>query len=216
MAVEPIILFLKGLIVGICASAPLGPIGVVCVQRTLNRGRWVGFSSGYGAALADTLFALVAVFGIGFILNFLQEYHTPIVIGAGVVVLILGWVTYKRNPLNELRKARRGIKASYIKESLYVMSLTLTNPLSILLFISFFAIFKATPTATQPLEIVLLIVGVHIGAIIWWLILSTTVNHFRKRIRMRSIVRFNSISGLIIMGLGLVMTGYALVQNYCH
>lgn len=214
MAIEPLVLFLKGIVVGLCASAPLGPIGVVCVQRTLNRGRWVGFASGYGAALADTLFAIIAAFGVGIILKFLEDYHTPIVIGAGIVVLILGWVTYRRNPLHELRKARRGVKASYIKESLYVMSLTLTNPLSILLFISFFALFKATPAKGAPLQFILLITGVHLGAILWWLALSGTVNHFRKRIRLRSIVRFNSIGGLVIMGLGLIMTAYALMQYY--
>ncbi len=208
-----VLLFLKGLLVGIFASAPLGPIGVVVVQRTLSRGRWNGFASGYGAALADTLFATVAVFGISMVIEFVESYRTAIVVGAGIVVVLLGYVTFRRDPLRDLRKHRRGETVSYWREVVYVMMLTLTNPLSILLFLTFFALLGAAPTKGHADEIGILLLGVHAGAIGWWLLLSATVNHFRKRIRLRQIVIFNRVGGLVIMGLGVLLTVASVVMG---
>ncbi|PIE83841.1 MAG: hypothetical protein CSA07_04925 [Bacteroidia bacterium] len=207
------LLLLKGLLVGFLASAPLGPIGVVVVQRTLSRGRWNGFASGYGAGLADTLFATVAVFGISMVIDFVEAYRTLIVVGAGVIVVLLGYVTFRRDPLHDLRKRRRGETVSYWREIVYVMMLTLTNPLSILLFLTLFALLSAAPTPGHADEVVVLLAGVHAGAIGWWFLLSGTVSHFRKRIRLRQIVVFNRVGGVVIMVLGLVLTIASVVAR---
>jgi len=202
-------LLLKGCVVGLCASAPLGPIGVICVQRTINKGHRSGLASGYGAAIADTLFATVAVLGLSYIIDFIRAHETPIKIIGGVIIAVLGLTILLRNPLRELRRARRE-KSSLVQDMLWVLLLTLTNPLAILLFLALFAALHVVVPSGHHILFLPPLAGVHLGACAWWLLLTFMVAHFKSRFRLKQIWWFNKIAGATILVLGLVAASSAL------
>ena len=193
----------KGLLVGLCASIPLGPIGVICVQRTINRGRRSGLASGYGAAIADTLFATIAIFGLSIVIDFIETHRLLLQLLGGAIIVLLGILTLLRNPLRELRRGPR-IRASYGQDILYVMLLTLTNPLAVFLFLALFAAFSVTIPPGSLWPILLVIACVHAGAFAWWFLLTSLVNRFRNRFRLRHIWWFNRIAGVTITALGAI------------
>lgn len=196
-------LLLKGLLVGLCASIPLGPIGVICVQRTVNKGRKSGLASGYGAVLADTLFAAVAVYGLTIIIQFIDTHRTLFQLFGGAIIIALGIITFLRNPLKELRRARRS-KSTYLQDIVYVMLLTLTNPLAIFLFLALLAALNVVVQPDQPLQIIITLLGVHVGAFAWWFTLTGLVNRFKARFRLKQLWWFNKIAGVAIIFLGVL------------
>jgi threonine/homoserine/homoserine lactone efflux protein len=132
--------FLKGLLVGIIVSAPMGPIGVLCVQKTVNKGQLLGFFSGLGAATADTFYAILAVFGVTFLTNFLAKNQLFLQVVGITVLLILGFRMIFNNPIKQYRYNRASSKkTSAIKDYLSVFFLTISNPLTIIFFGAAFA-----------------------------------------------------------------------------
>ena len=101
-----LILLIKGLIIGLLVSVPLGPIGVLCIQRTLNKGRRSGFISGLGASSADTIFALVASLGLTIVINFVREQQQYFQIAGGLIVLYIGFKIFYTNPVKQLKLQR--------------------------------------------------------------------------------------------------------------
>src|SRR5690554_7710129 len=129
---------LEGMIVGFSASVPLGPIGVLCIQRTLQRGRLAGLFSGLGAAISDTIFAVIAGFSLSFIVAFIEEQIFWIQIFGAVILFLLGAHIYRSNPAVQLRRQRRS-KSSYLQDFVSTFLLTISNPLALFLLIAFFA-----------------------------------------------------------------------------
>ena len=196
------LLFFKSLLVGLLASIPLGPIGLICVQRTVARGHWDGFASGWGAALADTIFAAIALLGLSYIIDFIDRNSALLQVIGGLVIAVLGYVIYRRNPIRHLRHPKQG--QSFLQDALYVMLLTLTNPLAIFLFLALFAAFDVVADPELPWQYVVAIVGVHLGACSWWYSLTYGVGRMRCHLRARQLFWFSKISGLVILVLGLV------------
>src|SRR5690554_1789953 len=123
---------LEGMIVGFSASVPLGPIGVLCIQRTLQRGRLAGFFSGLGAAVSDTIYAVIAGFSLSFIVAFIEEQIFWIQIFGAVILFLLGAHIYRSNPAVQLRRQRRS-KSSYLQDFVSTFLLTISNPLALFL-----------------------------------------------------------------------------------
>lgn len=198
MQVEFII---NGIIVGFLASIPLGPVGVLCIQRTINKGRLSGIISGMGAATVDAFFALVAAFGLTFIITFIEEQHFYIQLIGGAVLILLGVKIFRTNPIQQIRRHRRK-KNKLIEDYFSVLLLTLSNPLAVFLFVAAFAGIGIVSASDTLFESWLIIAGVFGGAMLWWFILTFLINIFRKKFRLKQLWWINKIAGLIIIVFG--------------
>ena len=197
-------LILKGIIIGLLVSVPLGPVGVLCIQRTLNKGRLAGLVSGLGAAAADTIFAIIAGFGLTIIINFIEERHVYFQIIGGFFVLYIGLRIFYTNPVKQLKLQR--LKRNQLSQDFVsVFLLTLSNPMAMFLFLAIMAAIKVASDKMSIVEISLLTAGIATGAIFWWFVLSSIANRFRKRIRLRSIWWMNKITGSMVFLFGLLV-----------
>ena len=194
---------LDGMIVGFSASVPLGPIGVLCIQRTLQRGRLSGFVSGLGAAFSDTIYAVIAGFSLSFIVTFIEEQFFWIQIFGAVILTLLGIHIYRSNPAKQLRKQRQG-KSSYLQDFVSTFLFTISNPLAIFLFIAFFAGFGVVDPKSGIIGQLVLIAGVFLGAALWWFILTSIVGLFRQAVNLRRLFWINKIAGSTIVILVIV------------
>ncbi len=191
-------LVLKGIIVGISVSAPLGPIGVLCIQRTLNKGYASGIVSGLGAASADVIYAIIAGFGITFISDFLIEQQDVIRIVGGTFLTIIGIRIYFSNPIKQIR-AHRAQGNKFFSDYITTFFVTISNPITILAFGIIFSSFNMIDNNSEAGNITVLIISVFSGAILWWLILISIVSLFRKKIRLRNLFWINKITGVLIV-----------------
>ncbi len=197
---DPIILLIEGLIVGFLASIPLGPIGVICIQRTLNGTRTSGFASGLGAASADTIFAFLAVFSLSFMTDFIHHNIIWFKAVGGILVIVLGFtIFYKRI---KRPSQRNQTKSSLLSDYFSTFLLTLTNPAYILVFITLFASLGVNSGQNSFLENLLLIGCVLVGASCWWFLLTWTVDKLRRRFRLRHLWWINKITGSVIVAFG--------------
>ena len=190
--------FLKGLVIGFSIAAPVGPIGVLCIRRTLAEGRVAGLVSGLGAATADAVYGCVAGFGLTIISNTLISQQTWLRVIGGAFLCCLGFKTLLARPAEETAPTgANSLVGAYTSTFL----LTLTNPMTIL---SFAAIFAGLGGASGDyVSAAVLVLGVFIGSALWWLTLSTGVSLFRTRFTPRGLRWVNRISGLVIAGFGL-------------
>lgn len=197
--------FLKGLLVGILVSVPMGPIGVLCVQKTVNKGKVLGFLSGLGAATADTLYASLAAFGVSFMTSFLSKNQLTMQIVGIVVLLYLGFRMVFSNPKKQFRYNQTSTsKRSFIKDYFSVFLITISNPLTIIFFGAAFTMLNLLTTTNETNSNIFLVGGVFLGASFWWFLLTSFVDLFRKRFRLRNIFMLNRVSGIIIIGLSLL------------
>ncbi|MFO8021656.1 MAG: LysE family transporter [Perlabentimonas sp.] len=198
-----ITIFIKGIIVGLLASIPLGPIGVICIQRTINKGKVSGFLSGLGAASADTIFAAIAGFSLTFIINYIEERQIIFQAVGGAVVFLLGIKIFFTNPVKQLRRHKRK-KDNLLEDYLSVLAVTITNPLAVFLFIALFASLGVVTDNINWAKSLITTSGVFLGAAIWWYILTSLVNIYRRKFRLRQLWWINKISGAAIFTLGAV------------
>ena len=196
-------IFLKGLIVGLIVSAPMGPIGVLCVQKTINKGRFQGFMSGLGAATADTSYAVLAAFGVTFITDFLTEHQLFFQIAGVATLLYLGFKMLLKNPIGEYRYYRSPKRSGLIGDYISVFFLTASNPLTIIFFGAAFSMLNLMSDGNSFNDGMPLVSGILCGAVLWWFTLTYVVDIFRKHFRLRSIVWLNRISGIIIIVLSI-------------
>jgi len=191
-------LFLRGFLIGISIAAPVGPIGVLCIRRTLAEGRLIGFLSGMGAATADMIYGAIAAFGLTVISNLLVENAFWLHILGGCFLLYLGIKTFFEEPADHAAQVNR---SGYFGAYLSTFFLTITNPLTI---ISFAAIFAGTMLVGKTGSPIVLVAGVFTGSACWWLALSLGVGMMRDRLSSDHMIWINRISGTIITTFGIV------------
>lgn len=191
-------LFLRGLLIGLSIAAPVGPIGVLCIRRTLAEGRVAGLVSGLGAATADMLFGCVAGFGLTFISGVLLEQQLWLRLVGGLFLCYLGVRTLLSRPAEVAATAQgKGLLAAYTS----TLFLTATNPLTIF---AFAAIYAGLGAAVGNYGAALTLVsGVFTGSVLWWLLLSGGVSLFRAKFDALSLLWVNRVSGVVIVGFGL-------------
>ncbi len=194
---------IKAIIVGFLASVPLGPVGVLCIQRTINKGRGSGLFSGMGAATVDAFFALVAALGLTYIINFIEEQQFFIQLIGGAIIIFLGVKIFNTNPIQQIRKHRRK-KKRLIEDYFSVLFLTLSNPLAIFLFVAAFAGMSIVTPKDSYIKSSFIVAGVFVGAMFWWAILTFLINMFRKRFRLKQLWWINKSAGIIIIIFGVV------------
>jgi len=203
---------LDGIIIGFSASVPLGPIGVLCIQRTLNKGRLAGFFSGLGAAFSDTIYAVIAGFSLSFIVSFIEKQILYIQIFGALVLIFLGGKIFYSNPAKQLRKQKRG-KGNLLQDFISTFFITISNPLAIFLFLAFFASFGVVKKGESYFNHLLLISGVMAGATLWWFILTSIVNLFRSKINLRRLWWLNKIAGASIVVLVIIAFVIFLIES---
>jgi threonine/homoserine/homoserine lactone efflux protein len=190
---------LKGLIIGFSIAAPVGPIGVLCIRRTLASGRVIGLLSGLGAATADAFYGSIAAFGLTFISGFLLKQQVAMRLVGGAFLCYLGLRTMLARPVNIPTAAS---SSGYMNAYASTFLLTLTNPLTIL---SFAAIFAGMGLAVEEHSYGtagVMVLGVFLGSSAWWAILSGVTSSFKSRLDLLAMAWVNRISGAIILGFG--------------
>ena len=194
-------LLLKGFIIGFSIAAPVGPIGVLCIRRTLTKGRLAGLLSGLGAATADAIYGSIAGFGLTVIAGFLLRQQNWLSLGGGVFLCYLGLKTVLMKPNERLTSAgsSEGLVGVYASTFL----LTLTNPATILAFTAIFAGMGLANSARNCASAAILVLGVFAGSALWWLVLSGSVSLFRSRLTPDRLRWVNRLSGIVITTFGL-------------
>lgn len=199
-------IFLKGLLVGLIVSAPMGPIGVLCVQKTINKGRFLGFLSGLGAATADTAYAILAAFGVTYITNFMDQNRLIFQIVGVAILLFLGAKMLLKNPISQYRYYRASPrKTGAITDYISIFLLTVSNPLTIVFFGAAFSMLGLMSEESTLDNGLSLVWGVFAGAVSWWFILTYVVDIFRRHFRLRGILWLNRISGIAIIVLSIAL-----------
>ena len=193
-------IFLRGLIIGLSIAAPVGPIGVLCIRRTLAEGRAIGFSSGLGAATADGLYGAVAAFGLTLVTNALVEQRLWLQGIGGIFLCYLGWRTWTAVPRMVTGSAARGGGLTAAWASTF--ALTLTNPTTILSFAAIFAGLGLGRAVGGHGAASTMVVGVFLGSALWWLFLSVSVGLLRSSLPPDRLRWINRSSGAIIGAFG--------------
>ncbi len=194
--------FIKGIILGFSIAAPVGPIGILCIRKTLQFGRFSGFFSGLGAAVADTLYGTMAAFGLSFISDFLFAHQLWLRIVGGCFLIYLGAKTFFAKPLEMGQSAvtHKTLLADFFS----TFFLTISNPMTIFSFIAVFAGFGLLRSAESYANAYWLISGIFIGSAFWWLILSEGVTYFRSKVSQQVMVWINRCAGMLIIAFGLL------------
>jgi threonine/homoserine/homoserine lactone efflux protein len=198
-------MFFKGFLLGFSIAAPVGPIGLLCIQRTLARGRWHGFASGLGAATADALYGLVAALGLSAISQTLLHAQAWIQLGGALFLVGLGLRTISQKDSGAARedRAEAGLGLAYVS----VLVLTLANPATILSFLVLFAGLGVGATTAGTASAATFVAGVFFGSAAWWLLLSLLTGVLRHRLERSGRRWVNRLAGASLVGLG----GFALV-----
>jgi len=186
---------------GLAIAAPVGPIGVLCIRRTLSNGRLVGFFSGLGAASADMSYGAVAAFGLTVIQNLLIGAQFWLHLLGGLFLIYLGLRTFFTKPVNNkiTESPGHGLLQSYLS----TLGLTLTNPATIISFTVIFAALRLDNSHGNNLSAILLVLGVFLGSAAWWLTLSLLVGLVREKFTPGWMMWVNRFAGVIIFGFGL-------------
>jgi threonine/homoserine/homoserine lactone efflux protein len=194
------VLFLKGMGLGISIAAPVGPIGVLCIQRTLKKGFSSGVFSGLGAATADLLYGALAGFGALWLGNHLIQLQTPLRLVGGVVLILLGVrAFFQKEKQAAAASGSRGLVGDYLSTFL----LTLTNPITIFSFAAVYGGLGLSAGETSAWQMALLVLGVFIGSVTWWLTLSSVVSSLRGRLKPLFYTIINKTAGLVLIGFGI-------------
>jgi threonine/homoserine/homoserine lactone efflux protein len=196
-----IVFLVKGMALGFSIAAPIGPIGILCVRRTLTEGRTFGLVSGLGAATADALYGMVAGFGLTFISSLLIVQRVWLNLIGGAFLCYLGIRTFLAHPAQQAASVQRvGLLGAYAS----TLFLTLTNPMTIMFFAAIFAGLGIVNTTGGHLASVLLVAGVFLGSALWWLVLTAGASLFLAKSSTEHWRWINRFSGVVLVGFGIV------------
>ncbi len=193
--------FIKGLILGFSIAAPVGPIGLLCIRRTLAEGRWSGLITGLGAATADTIYGFVAAFGLTAISSLLLDYKMPIQLIGSAFLFYLAITIFFSKPTENMERAPSAAALAHSYGS--AVLLTLTNPTTILSFLAVFAGLGLVSEAGNYSGATFMVIGVFTGSALWWVMLSSGIEAIRDKFTPQHMVWVNRISGVLITALGI-------------
>ncbi len=205
----------RGLAIGMLISAPMGPIGMLVIQRTLGKGRWPGFFTGMGAGLSDLIYCLLTGFGLSFMTEFIDRHQLLLQLVGSIVLAIFGLYLFRKNPTRSLKAP--DVKATnYWSDFVTGFLLTFSNPLILFFIIGLFARFAFILPEFQPYHHIVAYTAIFGGALLWWWGVTTLVHRLGRRINVRSLKLINRIIGILLIGMaavGLVMAVYDLLSQ---
>ncbi len=212
-------IFINGLIFGLVLAAPVGPVGVLCVQRTLAEGRMHGLLSGLGAAFGDALYGVIAAFGISAVEDWISGHQASLRTVGGIVLLLLAARTVfwskksKQKPAEQVEKVQdRIVTHSLIKDFISTFMLAITNPITLIVFAGLLATLGITEAGASVGNAPILVAGVFAGSAFWWLALSWAASFFRPMVDGTYQHWTDRISAAIIAAFGV----YALVTAFYY
>ncbi len=203
-------ILIKGFVIGVVVSAPLGPVGVLCIQRTLNKGRWYGFITGLGACASDIAYALLTGYGMSFIFDYIDKNIFYLQLLGSIMLLLFGIYTFRSNPVQSIRPVSSS-KGTYLHNFITAFLVTLSNPLIIFLFIGLFARFAFLQPGVLLFETITGYMSIALGALAWWFGITFAVNKLRKKFNLRGIWILNRIIGSIVMLVSVIGLIYTLL-----
>ncbi len=202
---------LKGFIVGIAASAPVGPIAILVVQKSLSKGRRAGFMTGLGAVVVDTIYAVIAIFALAAVQEFISRHENFILIAGGIIVGALGVSMTFSDPF---RKMKSGDAQSVsVKDFVQAMIMGFSNPGAVFVMLTLFAFFGLSGNTTpHNWHITPIILSVSAGCTVYWFCVTALLSMFRKNFKLRTILWINRVTGTIIIIIGVVLLGEGLFR----
>ena len=206
---EVLLDMLHGFLVGICASAPLGPVAILVVQKSLSKGHKAGFVSGLGATVADTTYAMIAIFALAIVQKFIDAHQSFILLVGGVILVLVGVSMAFSNPFKNKKKRKRDMTASP-KDFGQAVAMGLSNPMAIFVMFTLFAFFGLANDAPHNWRVTPIILSVSAGSVTYWFSMSWLLSRFRKNFRMRTILWISRITGAIIVIIGIALLGQGL------
>lgn len=211
-SVSVIDIIFKGVVIGIIASAPMGPVGVLTVQRTLNKGRWYGFVTGVGAAISDIIYALMSGLGMSFMMDFIEKPSTMLYlkVAGSILLFIFGLYTYKSKPHIHKPTGKTG---SLMHNAATGFLITLSNPLIMLLFMALFARFEFV-VPNHVWEQMLGYAAIVAGALLWWLCLTSALKKVSSKVQTETIGLLNRLLGSLVMAASLIGLCLTLMEKW--
>ena len=208
---------LRGVMVGLASSITVGPVAILCIQRTLSKNRRSGFISGLGVACADTTMAIIAYFFYAMLQSQIEQYSQILTLVGGIFVVVVGVTIFFKNPIPQIRRNRAG-NFSMWKDFSSMFGFTIANFVVIIPYLlAFFAMFGVAMNSESHASISLLgstavIAGFFGGATLWWFGLTALINLFRRRFRPRHMLTINHIAGIVIGLLG----AYTIISTFVN
>ena len=203
---------LKGFLVGMCASAPIGPIAILVIQKSLSKGHKAGFVSGLGASVVDTFYAFIAIFALAFAQKLIERHQTVILLAGGVVLIALGISMAFSNPFRKMKKDGKPKVSS--KDFAQAVLMGLSNPMAVFVMFTLFAFFGLAKEAPQTWSVAPILISVSLGSVTYWFSVSWILSHFARNFRMRTILWISRITGAVIVIIGIALLGQGLF-NVC-
>ena len=202
---------LKAFIIGVCASAPIGPVAILVIQKSLSYGQKAGFATGLGATTVDTTYAILSIFALAIAQSFLDEYESVIFIIGGIIVAVLGWSMAFKDPFRKMRPGdeERGASA---KDYLQAIATALSNPGAIFVMFALFAFF-GLDVDDRSFRMLPVILAVAAGSMTYWLGFSTLFGKWRRAIDMRAMIWVNRTAGIIVMIIGIALLGEGMFET---
>ncbi len=194
----------EGFMIGVAVSVPLGPLGMLCIKRTVNKNWKSGFLSGLGIAASDALYAIVAGFSLTIIIKFITHYEIYFKILGASMVVFLGLYIFLSNPAKEIQKFKQK-GTSYVQDFLTAFLLTFSNPLAVFIFIAIFTSYSLVFQLSQLFEALLVIGGIFAGGAFWWFILTGLAYLFKHKLTINTLWWANKIIGLSVILIAIVL-----------
>lgn len=205
----------KGLLIGMIASAPMGPVGILCVQRTLKKGRWYGFVTGVGASISDIIYAAITGFGMAFVMDFVNNDTNRfyLQIAGSLMLLAFGWYTYRTDPTRKMHQSGQE-KGTLTYNLVTAFFVTLSNPLIVFLFMAAFAQLNFV-IPDRPLEMSIGYLSILGGALLWWFGLTWLIDLIREKFDTNGIFIINKSIGTVVIVISLVIM-FGTIFNLYH
>lgn len=199
---------IKGFLVGVCASAPIGPIAILVVQKSLSKGRKAGFVSGLGASVVDTIYAFIAIFALAFAQKFIDEHQNLIFLIGGLVLSVVGVSMAFSDPFRKMRTDSYSSVSP--KDFGQAVAMGLSNPMAVFVMFTLYAFFGLADDAPHNWSVAPIILSVSAGSVTYWFCISWLLSRFRKNFKMQTILWISRITGAIIVIIGIALLGQGL------
>lgn len=198
---------LKGFLVGMCASAPIGPIAILVVQKSLSKGHKAGFVSGLGASVVDTMYACIAIFALALAQKAIDAHQNLILLTGGAVLIVVGFNMALSNPFRKMKSNADSVSP---KDFGQAVAMGLSNPMAIFVMFTLFAFFGLADGAPHDWQVAPIILSVSAGSVIYWFCVSWLLSRFRGNFRMHTILWISRITGGLVVIIGIALLGQGL------
>ena len=201
---------IKGFVVGMCASMPVGPIAILVVQKTMGKGRQAGFVTGLGASVVDTMYAIIALFALAFAQSMIEKHENIILLVGGAILTLIGISMALSNPFRKRRKGSDGKSEVSSKDFLQAIAMGISNPMAIFVMFALFAFFGVAEDTPRDWNVAPIILSVSSGSVTYWFLLSWILSRFRDKFSLRTLLWISRVMGAIVIIIGLGLMGQGL------